>query len=161
MPEIWEDDDNDSDLVKSLRKQIKTLTTSKTEAEARAAAAEGSLKAVTLKSTLADKVKNPERAAKFLAKEDVDVSDPDALNAWLKENEDLFPAKDTSEAPPSAEAEQQDGPDPETQTGYNQFAHLNQVHRPADMTKLDEVLRALPDDATDEAVYAAMRKAGV
>jgi len=158
--DLWEDQEDDTPLVAQLRKQIKALTKEKTEALDGKAAAEGKLTEYTLKSTLADKVSNPDRAAKFLAKDGVDTSDEAAVSAWLEENSDLFPAKQTAEANP-AEAEQQDGPDEETVRGYEAFTHLNHINRPADSSALDAALRSLPDNATPEQVAAVMRKAGV
>lgn len=158
MPEQdWEDHEDDTDLVKNLRKQIRESGKKLTEAEDRAAAAEGKLTVNSLAETLTAKGVNP-KAAKWLVKDGVDASDEKAVTEWLEENSDLFPAK----APESeTSAEDPTGPDAETVAGHQRVSGTSFLQRPADMNKVEEINRRLPENATPEQVLAEFRKAGV
>lgn len=154
-PEIWEDQDDDTDLIKQLRKQLRDKTTKVTEAEARAAAAEGTLTEKSLAEVLTAKGVNP-KAAKFLRSDGVDAADEKAVTAWLEENSDLFPAAESQgETPPPNEADQA------TQQGYGQLSGLSQLQRPVDANRLVEANRGLKPTATPEEVAAHFRAAGL
>ncbi len=151
----WEDQENDSDLVKNLRKQIREGSKKQTEAEDRATAAEGRYSERVLKDALNAKGVNP-KAAKFLVKDGVDATDENAVASWLEENSDLFPAKTTEGDPP-----QEPAVDQATVHGYQQLGSTGQLQRPADINRLVEVERKLPANATPEQVLAEMRAAGL
>jgi hypothetical protein len=159
MPEIWEDQDDDTPLVQQLRKQIRDKDKKLTDAEARSTAAEGKLTEISLTAALTAKGVNP-KAARFIVKDGVDASDETALSAWLDENSDLFPAAAPEAADPP-EAGDGDGTSAEMAEGYQQMANVQGIGRPADMNKLTEVNRTLPDNATPDEVFAAYKKAGI
>lgn len=158
MPEIWEDQEDDTQLVRDLRNQLKTSNKRATEAEARSAAAEGKLTEHSLTAILSAKGVNP-KAARFIVKDGVDASSEAAVTEWLEENSDLFPAQAPAEAnTPEPEAQ---AVDDETIQGYRQMAGTNMLQRPADISRFDEVNRTLPADATPEQIDAAFRAAGI
>jgi len=158
--EIWDDQDDDTELVRQLRKQVKTLTQSKSEAEARAAAAEGKLTVASLSDALKAKGVNP-KAARFIVADGVDTSDSAALDSWLEENGDLFPSSSPEAAAQQQEQQQQPAVDGDVVDGYQQVAGVHQLQRPVDMNKLTEAKRGLPDNATPEQVLAAFRQQGL
>lgn len=157
MPDYLDDHEDDTDLVRQLRKQLRDKTKSTTDAEARAAAAEGKLTERHLSEILTAKGVNP-KAAKFLVSEGVDASDESAVAAWLDENSDLFPASTTAAKAPTQETQQVDD---ETVDGYQQLSGMSAMQRPANMDKFTEINRTLSDNATADEVFAAFSKGGL
>ena len=147
--------------MKDLRKQIDQLSKSLKDAEAGRAAAESKLTVASLSDALKAKGVNP-KAARFIVSDGVDASDETALTNWLEENKELFPSSMT-EATAQQEAQQPQQPavDGDVVSNYQQLTGLPALQRPADMNKLVEAERTLPDNATPEQVAKRFRAQGL
>lgn len=103
----WDDDDfNDdgSELVKQLRKQLKEKTAALKERDERLSVLEPQVRANSLTSILSElNIKDP-RVAKLMPK-DLDVT-KENVESWLGEYGDLFNIK-TEETPGASEAQEQ------------------------------------------------------
>lgn len=114
-----------------------------------------------LGDVLGDKgFKNPKRVEKDLLNDGIDPLDKSAVEGWLEEyGDDYAKAEAAPEAPePTPKASVPE----EVQQGYGQLSGLqNQLHQPADMSKLEAAKAELPADATPEQVLAAFAKHGV
>ena len=95
----WEDDEDfeledsrqrqnsDSDLLKQLRKELKTKTKLLSEMETQLGSIKSEQRQNTIKSVLESKGVSP-KIAKFIP-QDIDAS-PDAIDSWIQENADVF-----------------------------------------------------------------------
>ena len=114
MANQYDDDDDDLDLVEetqqedkngpaNLRKALKRAEKEKKELAEQLAQIQSDLRGRTVKELLAQKGV-PEKVAKFIPG---DVSTPEAVDAWLTENADVFGfQKAEAEAPQVSEEEQ-------------------------------------------------------
>ena len=95
---LLQDDANDSDLVKNLRKALKDANTKRAEAERTLAERAKTDRTRALADVLKEKGL-PEKAAKYFPA-DVEPT-PEAVDKWLEEDGDLFGvAKEVTSAPP-------------------------------------------------------------
>ena len=95
----WDDDEDfevedsrqrqnsDSDLLKQLRKELKTKTKLLSEMETQLGSIKSEQRQSTIKSVLESKGVSP-KIAKFIP-QDIDAS-PDAIDSWIQENADIF-----------------------------------------------------------------------
>jgi len=95
----WDDDEDfevedsrqrqnsDSDLLKQLRKELKTKTKLLSEMETQLGSIKSEQRQNTIKSVLESKGVSP-KIAKFIP-QDIDAS-PDAIDSWIQENADIF-----------------------------------------------------------------------
>lgn len=92
MGENYDDDDldvendNDSNLVRDLRKQLKAAKKAQDETQARLAEFEAQARKASVADVLKSRGARPE-IAKFYNGDD---TSPEAVNAWLTENAELF-----------------------------------------------------------------------
>jgi hypothetical protein len=113
----WDDDDDDfgdSNGIKQLRKQYKEMQAALTAEREKNAELAARVRSRELADVLSTKGVNP-KAAKFFPR-DTDPT-PEAIEAWLKENEDILPfaKKSEEEAPPEKGNESQEQNDPQQQ----------------------------------------------
>lgn len=140
------------DAYKSLRKQAETLITER----------DGALKQVASRAiadVLADKgFKNPKRVERDLLSDKIDVSNKDAIEAWLEENGDDYAKGEAAPVEtPEATAEQQ-----ALAAGHQQLQAAGaQIRDTSGMTPLARATAELPENPTPEQVKAAYAKAGV
>lgn len=85
----FEDDDERNAGPKALRDALKAANKRLAELEAANVKALGQLAERNLKDVLEDKGLRP-GLAKWIAKDEVDTSDPKAIEAWLVENQEEF-----------------------------------------------------------------------
>ncbi len=95
----WDDDEDfemedsrqrqnsDSDLLKQLRKELKTKTKLLSEMESQLGVIKSEQRQNTIKSVLENKGVSP-KIAKFIP-QDIDAS-PDAIDNWIRDNADVF-----------------------------------------------------------------------
>lgn len=113
------EDNSPAGLRKALEKANKRAKEAEAkiaEAEKRALAAEKTAKKSTLTEILREK-KVPTALARFIEKDDVEA-DAGAVDAWLKENGELFNIKPAEEAPAQEQQGQETAPVVET-PGYD------------------------------------------
>lgn len=155
------DDEQFEDAPRALREYAAKLKKALDETTKRADGLQRQVASHALGDVLGDKgFKNPKRVEKDLLADGIDPLDKSAVEGWLEEyGDDYAKAEVSTEAPaptPQANVE------PEVQAGYGQLSGIqNQLHQPADMSKLDAAVAELPADATAEQVLAAFAKHGV
>lgn len=94
MPEWDDDDDNDSNLVKDLRKQLSEANKAKSELAKELGTLRPQVRSTSLKSVLSEIGANPKIAA--LLPESVEPT-KEAVSEWLKEYGELFNLKPAEE----------------------------------------------------------------
>jgi hypothetical protein len=106
MPE-WDDEDEDTNLVKDLRKQLKAVKDAKAELDKELSTLRPQVRSSSLKSVLSEIGANPKIAA--LLPQDLDPT-KDAVEKWLDEYGDLFNLK-PEEKPAVQATEDKDKPE--------------------------------------------------
>lgn len=163
----WDQSDEpaeETNLVKDLRKQIKDQATKAQEAEARAAAAEKSLAERTLADTLAT-LKVPSHLAKWIAKDDVNLTDADAVAKWVKDNGADFgltgddKGGQQSDSQP-AETAPQGRPDADL-SGYEAVQAVGGLSAPANVDKYTQAATQIKPEWTQDQVYEFFRSQGL
>lgn len=86
MSDLYEDDDNDSTLVRQLRKQLREQAKKNDELTERATALEKQVRSKSVEEILTSKEVD-KRIAQFIP---ADVTDEAGVAAWLEQNGDLF-----------------------------------------------------------------------
>lgn len=109
MPEWDDEDDNDSNLVKQLRAQLKEAQKTKGELEKEIGMLRPQVRATSLKSVLSEIGVNPKIAA--LLPSDVEPT-KEAVSEWLKEYGELFNVKGEASEVAAEKAEAEDTAEP-------------------------------------------------
>lgn len=141
----YDDDDidveseNDSNLVKDLRKQLKAAKKASEETQARLAEFEAQARKASVADVLKSRGARPE-IAKFYNNDD---TSPDAVNAWLTENAELF-GVDTSD----------DGIDEETAEAVERVERASAKAKPRNNT-LDAINDRIRNASSREELHAA------
>lgn len=162
----FDGDETDSNsLVKDLRKQIKANEDKVREAEARAAAAERSLAERNLKDTLAT-LNAPDHIAKWIVKDDVDLSDPDAVKQWVESNGADFgyvkdQGGDSQQAKQQPEQPQPEGQSDTDTSGYEAVEKVGDLSAPASKNKHEQAASELKADMTADEVYQFFKQRGL
>lgn len=145
---IYDEDENDSDLVKDLRKQLRDRDKDLKELKESAAQLAKRDRERTLKDTFkANGV--PEKVAKFFPA-DQDATE-DNVNAWLVENADVFGFK--LDAPPADEQ-----PAPEVPQGLQRLQAISQPSAPEGGDAA--VLHQINSAASEKDLLALIQSAG-
>lgn len=159
------DDENDSNpgnLRKALEKALKAAK----DAEARATAAEsakaeleGKFKSQSLASLLSER-KVPAGLAKFMGDTEATA---EAVDAWLKENGELFNLKPKADSEPADEQDdsEQDEVDEDLANALDLSAQLDAQGASAPLRGVDKAIHDLPDNLSYEEGLAQMRALGV
>lgn len=82
-------DGDESNLVKDLRKQLNAEKKAREELEGKFTTTSKQLSELRLRDVLSER-KVPAKVAKWMIKDEVDVADSTAVDAWLEENSDVF-----------------------------------------------------------------------
>lgn len=104
--DLYEDQPEDSTLLRQLRKELRKKTEALTEANKKIESAEKESRTTTLERLLTDKGAKA-KLARFIPA-DVEAT-PEAVDAWIDEYSDVFNIQrsETGEAEPSGEAQEQ------------------------------------------------------
>lgn len=109
LDNLLQDNDNDSDLVRDLRKQLRDKTKAEKELVTRVQEYEKKSRTTSIADVLKSKGVNPKVAA-FIPT-DVDATE-EAVSSWLTEYGDVFGVQPQAETPPSGEQAPNQGADP-------------------------------------------------
>ena len=162
----YNDYDDENDNPGNLRKAHDKAKKEAKEAEARAAAAEaalaelqGKFKSQSLTSLLSER-KIPAGLSKFMG--DVEPT-AEAVDAWLKENGELFNLKPKADSEPADEqdAGEQDEVDEDLANALDLSAQLDAQGASAPLRGVDKAIHDLPDNLSYEEGLAQMRALGV
>lgn len=149
------DSDEFEGTPKALRDHVKQLQKRLTEVSTERDGLRGKLNETALGGVLTG-FKNPERVKSALLNDKVDPLDTGAVTKWIEENGDDYAKAEANPTP--AANEQQPTPQEAAYAGLQAPGS----YRPAgDLGKLEAVQAALPPDATQEQVAAAIRAAGI
>jgi hypothetical protein len=156
-----ENDNNPGDLRKALekfKKAAKEAEARAAAAEERAANAEKSVKSQSLASLLSER-KVPAGLAKFMGDTEATA---EAVDAWLKENGELFNLKPKADAEPADEQDDEQDEVPEDlANALDLSAQLDAQGASAPLRGVDKAIHDLPDNLSYEEGLAQMRALGV
>lgn len=122
----------------ALRKQLEDALKKNKEMSDRLAAMEARERTQSVEKALSEKGLNP-KLAKFVSSED--GSDPARLDAWIKENADLFGMGENTA--PEAQSSGQPSVDPATAEAFKRIQNVSQngAHTVSDMSALQAQIK--------------------
>jgi hypothetical protein len=151
----WEvEQENDTDVVKTLRAKYKAEKKAREEAEVREAAATKSLGVKTLGDVLKAKQLSP-ALAKWIEKDDVDITDSAAIDTWLTENAEVFGIQLEAEPAPEPHVSEED------QQGFDSMQVIQGSPAPANPSKVAKVESVdVTKYSNNQDLYKALVEAG-
>ncbi len=157
----FDDETDEQPTGKDLRSQLKKVLNENKKLQTEVQGFRQQDQISKASSLLSEKGYDP-AAAKYAQKDGVDLSDVRQVETWLEENGKFFKAGDSAtqgtDNPVDEPATELAA---EAQNSWGRILRSQQNASPAALTKFEQVMKNLPEDATSAQVHEAFSKTGV